>query len=281
MKLAGKVFGEHEHNHWFGADGEDGYLDALHISPETPEDRSVEGLPAYRTFEELAQSGREVIVLDKKINHSTNLAMLREMRPDLIFSARFLHIFKEACIGIPKYGVWNMHPGALPGYRGLHVDMRAMMAREEYLTMTMHVVDTGIDTGRVIGEAAVKVDPTTSLFMHRIRLHVGGMNMFFTEVMGLIAEQEKTKEGKGGREDDKAATTLAADTAAVSSEPAHGEQGRYFTWPEQEEYDEFEALGLQQCRDEDMQFVRGLFDRRLAQGPTIRPLESGLLCITE
>jgi folate-dependent phosphoribosylglycinamide formyltransferase PurN len=52
--------------------------------------------------------------------------------------------------------------------------MRAMMQQEDHVVMTMHVIDTGIDTGRVLGEAAVPVDPSSSLFAHRIRLHVGG-----------------------------------------------------------------------------------------------------------
>lgn len=268
MKNASLNFGPHEYKHWFGTDSEEGYLEELNRSSHSPQDRSTARLPAFRTFDELKSQGIEYILLEKKINHSSNLAMLRELQPDVVFSARFQHIFKEDALQIPKYGVWNMHPGALPGYRGLHCDMRAMMNKEETVTMTFHQIDAGIDTGRILGVADVRIDPAESLFMHRIRLQVDGMNMFLREVQRLVQLEA-------------AGETAAVGQAHVADNPA--EEGRYFSWPEESEYAEFESMGLTQCNEADLSFVRSLFDRRRLSEtcPTIRQDSDGMFYIAE
>ena len=266
-KLASAIFGEHEYRYWFGTEESKGFLNELNDRPaETNADRAASGESAFCTFDELRAKGIRVVVLEKKINHSTNIALLHELQPDVVFSARFLHIFKEEAIKIPKYGVWNMHPGALPGYRGLHCDMRAMMNKEETVTMTFHQIDAGIDTGRILGVADVRIDPAESLFMHRIRLQVDGMNMFLREVQRLVQLEA-------------AGETAAVGQAHVADNPA--EEGRYFSWPEESEYEEFESMGLTQCNDADLSFVRSLFDRRcLPEGmQTIRQGADGMFFI--
>ena len=242
-------------------------------------------MKAYGTFNELSKKGISVHVLDKKINNAANLQMLREMAPDIIFSARFLHIFKEATLQIPTYGVLNMHPGALPEYRGLHVDMRAMMQQEKDMTMTMHVIDTGIDTGKILGEARVPVNPGISLFMHRIFLHVGGMNMFFQEVMRLAA-LDKADAKNVYNEEAKLSPPVPSEKvtteSAVSADAKlDADVGAYYTWPEEEEYQKFNEMGLIHCKDSDIAFVESLFDRRLVHGPTIVEDSSGMLEIKD
>jgi methionyl-tRNA formyltransferase len=169
------------------------------------------------------------------------------MEPDVIYSARFQQIFKAPILEIPKHGVLNMHPGALPGYKGLHVDMRAMMDQIDICTMTMHQVDTGIDTGKFLDEHDVKIDPNVSLFWHRLELQVGGMNMFFKAAMKMagLAPDE------GGKEKDQSA------------------EGQYFTWPDAEEYKRFDDMGLKHVEESDLHFIKGLFDKRLTCPTTL------------
>jgi hypothetical protein len=124
-KLAGANFGFHEYGYWFGDKdkGHEGYLTELDRLGEGPEARSTDDHGAYATFKELEQKGIHVQVLQRKINHPSNLDMLRGLAPDLIFSARFLHIFKEQTLAIPTYGVLNMHPGLLPDYRYIYTSV--------------------------------------------------------------------------------------------------------------------------------------------------------------
>lgn len=56
-----------------------------------------------------------------------------------------------------------MHPGTLPKYAGLYVAMQAMMQGENHCKMTLHKVDTGIDTGAVIDTTKVPFDGQSHL----------------------------------------------------------------------------------------------------------------------
>jgi folate-dependent phosphoribosylglycinamide formyltransferase PurN len=261
-KLASQVFGPHEYGHWFGnsnASDEDlGYIGGLDANEEDGlEKRNVGEEQAFSTFQEIRDRGIQVTVLEKTINNSRYLDMLRSIEPDVIYSARFLHIFKAPILKIPTHGVLNMHPGALPGYKGLHVDMRAMMDQIENCTMTMHEVDTGIDTGKFINEFEVKIDPTTSLFWHRLQLQVGGMNMFFEVVMKMAGLASVSRESPSPEEKDRSG------------------EGQYFTWPDSEEYRRFEEMGLKHVEAADILFIEGLFDKRLSCPVTIKQQPQG------
>lgn len=264
-KMAVDKFGPHEYVHWFGDrftdDGNEaaGYIGGLDSNDDDNlNNRDVGDVPAFSTFKELESRGIQVTVLKKTVNHSMYLDMLRDMKPDIIYSARFQQIFKAPVLKIPKHGVLNMHPGSLPDYKGLHVDMRCMMDQIENFTMTMHEVDTGIDTGKFLDEHNVKIDPESSLFWHRLQLQVGGMNMFFKEVMKLT----------GLVEDD-----------GVKREKDQSADGQYFSWPDAKEYERFEEMGLKHYEESDLEFVKGLFDKRMPCDLTIKQHHDGMFII--
>lgn len=48
-------------------------------------------------------------------------------------------------------GIWNAHPGALPGYRGLGASTK-MLTDGYFPVISLHLIDEGIDTGPVLFE---------------------------------------------------------------------------------------------------------------------------------
>lgn len=109
-KISNAMVGEHEARLWSGS-----------VFPEY-EAAGHRGNNAFLTWSELAEeAGLQVVRLEKNksINSKNNIAVVREMKPDLIFSARFLHIFKEKVMAIPKYGIFNTCiPVRCPSTRG-------------------------------------------------------------------------------------------------------------------------------------------------------------------
>lgn len=69
---------------------------------------------------------------------------------DLFVSMSFNQIFKEDIINLPKKGVINCHAGKLPFYRGRNVLNWALINDEKEFGVTVHYVDTGVDTGDII-----------------------------------------------------------------------------------------------------------------------------------
>ncbi len=92
------------------------------------------------------------------------LATIREWDPDLIVLAGFLVIIPEEMIRIYRGRIINIHPSLIPsfcgtGFYGLKVHEEALKRGVKVTGATVHFVDEGTDTGRIIAQKAVEVLP--------------------------------------------------------------------------------------------------------------------------
>lgn len=87
---------------------------------------------------------------------------LAELAPDLIVLAGFLVILPEQMIATYRDKIINIHPSLIPsfcgtGYYGLKVHEEALKRGVKVTGATVHYVDEGTDTGRIIFQKAVDV----------------------------------------------------------------------------------------------------------------------------
>jgi methionyl-tRNA formyltransferase len=141
------------------------------------------------SFENLAAHHDVPIHVVERINDGDGAERLRDCAPDLILSVRFSLIFKQATIDLPRHGIYNVHPGALPHYGGLFAPMRGMIAGEKRLGCTLHRIDAGIDSGPIRSVDYLDVDPERSLFWHVSRLYPLGLARFI-ELLALLERAE-------------------------------------------------------------------------------------------
>ncbi len=90
------------------------------------------------------------------------LAQLEALAPDLIVLAGFLVILPEKMIEVYRNRIINIHPSLIPsfcgtGYYGLKVHEEALARGVKVTGATVHYVDEGTDTGRIIMQKAVEV----------------------------------------------------------------------------------------------------------------------------
>lgn len=90
------------------------------------------------------------------------LGKLAELNPDLIVLAGFLVILPEQMIATYRDRIINIHPSLIPsfcgtGYYGLKVHEEALKRGVKVTGATVHYVDEGTDTGRIIAQKAVEV----------------------------------------------------------------------------------------------------------------------------
>lgn len=92
------------------------------------------------------------------------LAAVDELEPDLIVLAGFLVVIPPAMIERYRNRIINIHPSLIPsfcgtGYYGLKVHEAALARGVKVVGATVHFVDEGTDTGPILLQRAVNVQP--------------------------------------------------------------------------------------------------------------------------
>lgn len=95
--------------------------------------------------------------------------------PDLIVLAGFLVVIPEEMIQKYRNRILNIHPSLIPsfcgtGYYGLRVHEKALERGVKVTGATVHFVDEGTDTGPIVLQKAVAVQPgdTPELLQRRV-----------------------------------------------------------------------------------------------------------------
>lgn len=172
------------------------------------------------TFEGCAKRFQREINTVTNINDPATEQEIREWAPDIIISARFSLIFKANIERIPRLGIFNIHPGALPGYAGLYAPLRGVFNREKKLGCTLHQVDEGIDTGAIYSVSYLDFKPEQSIFGHIAALYELGL-------LNVLRLLEALDQGN-----------------AVKLETQDTKLFRYYRLPEQEVFTELERRGV-------------------------------------
>jgi methionyl-tRNA formyltransferase len=137
------------------------------------------------TFDHLSRKHGVEFHEIERINTGDGYALAQEFEPDLILSVRFDLIFKEPVLSLPRLGILNIHPGALPEHAGLAAPMHTLISGAKCLISTLHEIDHGIDTGGVVASADLPVDRSRSLFWHLPQLYELGITLFLQALPGL------------------------------------------------------------------------------------------------
>ncbi len=100
---------------------------------------------------------------------------LKEAKVDLVVLAGYMTILQEKLIDEYKDKIINIHPSLIPkycgkGFYGMKVHQAVIEAGEKESGATVHIVDTGVDTGRILRQEKVCVekDDTAEILAKRV-----------------------------------------------------------------------------------------------------------------
>ncbi len=82
---------------------------------------------------------------------------LRERGADLLVLAGYMQLLEADVLDRFARGVINVHPALLPAFPGLDAVGQALAYGVKVFGVTVHYVDAGIDTGRIILQRAVEL----------------------------------------------------------------------------------------------------------------------------
>lgn len=102
-------------------------------------------------------------------------AQLRELQPDLIVSAGFMRILSHEIVD--EFRIINSHPSLLPLFPGAHAVRDTLKSGATHTGATIHWMDAGVDTGEVIAQEEVAIEPgdTEESLHERIKIVERGL----------------------------------------------------------------------------------------------------------
>ncbi|TDT34189.1 phosphoribosylglycinamide formyltransferase [Naumannella halotolerans] len=114
---------------------------------------------------------------------------VEEFAPDLVVSAGFMRIVGPAFLQRFGGAMINTHPSLLPSFPGAHAVRDALAHGVRVSGATIFWVDEGVDTGRIIDQAAVPVqtDDTADSLHERIKTIE---RQILIDTVGRLAEEE-------------------------------------------------------------------------------------------
>ena len=125
-------------------------------------------------FSKLYKIKKRVYNYDKKkISEKRILKDLKSNKIKLICLAGFMKILSKDFIRNFKGKILNIHPSLLPKYKGLNTHHRAIQNKEKYSGCTVHLVNSKLDSGKIILQKKVKLSKkeTPSSLQKKILKH--------------------------------------------------------------------------------------------------------------
>ena len=81
----------------------------------------------------------------------------------VVVLAGYMHVLTSAFLARFPERIVNVHPSLLPDFPGLHAVDAALAAGVATTGVTVHVVDEGVDTGPILRQEHVPVEPRDTL----------------------------------------------------------------------------------------------------------------------
>lgn len=103
--------------------------------------------------------------------------MLASWTPDLLVSNYFNQILRKPVLDVAPIGTINMHPAMLPRNRGLMPCFWALAKGDAQTGATVHWVDEGVDTGRIIVQESVEIREPDSVVSLSARCSESGAGL--------------------------------------------------------------------------------------------------------
>ena len=120
--------------------------------------------PSAYAIERAEKAGIPVTVLDFASypgRSAYEQALLREMRAtgaDLFVLAGYMRILGREVVEAFPHRILNIHPALLPSFPGLHAQRQALEHGVRVSGCSVHLVDSGTDTGPIILQRCVPVE---------------------------------------------------------------------------------------------------------------------------
>lgn len=139
------------------------------------------------------------LIQPRRLREPEALQQLREWAPELIVVAAFGQILRPEVLDLPRYGCINVHASLLPRWRGAAPIPAAILHGDSRTGVTIMRMDPGVDTGPLLSQRAIPIDPGESAAQLSQRLAQLGAELLIETLpdylSGSLQPQPQPEEG--------------------------------------------------------------------------------------
>ncbi len=154
--------------------------------PDRPKGRGQAVVPC--PVKELAMSRGLPVWQPDKVKSPEFLQQLSEWKPDVISVTAFGRFLPKAILELPPMGCVNVHGSLLPAYRGAAPIQWALIHGEPETGITTMVMDEGMDTGAVLLQQTVPIEPEDTALELGARMAQAGGALLVETLTRLAAK---------------------------------------------------------------------------------------------
>ncbi|HEY1537397.1 MAG TPA: phosphoribosylglycinamide formyltransferase, partial [Polyangiaceae bacterium] len=114
------------------------------------------------------------------------VSALREAEVGWVVLAGFMRVLSAEFLNAYPGRIINIHPALLPAFPGVDAARQALDYGVKITGCTVHFVDQGVDSGKIIAQRAIVVEPGDDLATLAARIH-GAEHELFVAVLRDIA----------------------------------------------------------------------------------------------
>jgi len=145
------------------------------------------------SFDEIAAELGARLIETVDVNSPETIAALREADPDLTFVVGWSQLVLDEFIGLPRHGVFGMHPTLLPRHRGRAAIPWAILSGLAKTGVTLfQIADGTADSGPVVGQVEVPIvhdETATTLYDKVTAAHLELVREFVPQLLDGTAER--------------------------------------------------------------------------------------------
>ena len=114
---------------------------------------------------------------------------VRAIAPDAVVVVAFGHILRRRLLELPRFGCLNVHASLLPRWRGVSPVHYAILHGDAWTGVTLMRMDEGVDTGPILDQKAVAIDPAETAGDLLDRLAGHGADLLINSLRALEGDR--------------------------------------------------------------------------------------------
>ncbi len=149
--------------------------------------------PQAKVIERAERLGITTLVISPKEFESKQafeeaiLAKLEESQVELICLAGYMRIITDVLLDAYPERIMNVHPSILPAFKGAHAIEQALEYGVKYFGVTIHLVNSELDSGMILDQAAFRYDGHKVAELEEM-VHKAEHPLYINAVREFIAE---------------------------------------------------------------------------------------------